>query len=54
MAKNQPDYLTASAMREYTPSYSTQAVPQLQFAQYAWNDPKFALGMLLGNLAASI
>ena len=50
MAKNQPDYLTASAMREYTPSYSTQAVPQLQFAQYAWNDPKFALGMLLGNL----
>lgn len=50
MAKNQPDYLTASAMQKYTPSYSTQAVPQLQFAQYAWNDPKFALGMLLGNL----
>lgn len=50
MAKNQPDYLTASAMQNYTPSYSTQAVPQLQFAQYAWNDPKFALGMLLGNL----
>ena len=37
-------------MQNYTPSYSTQAVPQLQFAQYAWNDPKFALGMLLGNL----
>ncbi|AXB82592.1 hypothetical protein ACG98G_04760 [Megasphaera hexanoica] len=50
MVKKQPDYLTASAMQNYTPSYSTQAVPQLQFAQYAWNDPKFALGMLLGNL----
>lgn len=37
-------------MQNYTPSYSTQAVPQLQFAQYAWNDPKFALGMLIGNL----
>ena len=50
MVKKQPDYLTASAMQNYTPSYSTQAVPQLQFAQYAWNDPKFALGMLIGNL----
>ena len=37
------------APRQYSAPFTTQALPQLNFAQYAFQDPRFALGMLLGN-----
>ena len=37
------------APRQYSAPFTTQALPQLNFAQYAFQDPKFALGMLIGN-----
>lgn len=37
------------APRQYSAPFTTQALPQLDFAQYAFQDPRFALGMLLGN-----
>lgn len=37
------------APRQYSAPFATQALPQLNFAQYAFQDPRFALGMLLGN-----
>lgn len=37
------------APRQYSAPFTTQALPQLDFAQYASQDPRFALGMLLGN-----
>lgn len=37
------------APRQYSAPFTTQALPQLNFAQYAFQDPHFALGMLLGN-----
>lgn len=37
------------APRQYSAPFTTQALPQLNFAQYAFQDPRFALGMLIGN-----
>lgn len=37
------------APRQYSAPFTTQTLPQLNFAQYAFQDPKFALGMLIGN-----
>lgn len=37
------------APRQYSALFTTQALPQLNFAQYAFQDPRFALGMLIGN-----
>lgn len=37
------------APRQYSAPFTTQALPQLSFAQYAFQDPRFALGMLMGN-----
>lgn len=37
------------APRQYSAPFTTQALPQLDFAQYASQDPRFALGMLIGN-----
>lgn len=37
------------APRQYSAPFTTQALPQLNFAQYAFQDPRFSLGMLLGN-----
>lgn len=48
MAKS-PDYIAANATRQYTRPYNTQTLPQVNFAKYAWDDPKYALGMLIGN-----
>ncbi len=48
MAKS-PDYIAANATRQYTRPYNTQTLPQVYFAKYAWDDPKYALGMLIGN-----
>lgn len=48
MAKS-PDYIAANATRQYTRPYNTQTLLQVNFAKYAWDDPKYALGMLIGN-----
>lgn len=37
------------APRQYSDPFTTQVLPQLNFAQYAFQDPRFALGMLIGN-----
>uniref|UniRef100_UPI004027D8DC hypothetical protein n=1 Tax=Megasphaera sp. TaxID=2023260 RepID=UPI004027D8DC len=37
------------APRQYSAPFTTQVLPQLNFAQYAFQDPRFALGMLIGN-----
>ena len=37
------------APRQYSAPFTTQALPQPDFAQYASQDPRFALGMLIGN-----
>lgn len=37
------------APRQYSAPFTTQTLPQLNFAQYAFQDPRFALGMLIGN-----
>lgn len=37
------------APRQYSAPFTMQALPQLNFAQYAFQDPRFALGMLIGN-----
>lgn len=53
MAKSKYNYIEDNISQNYAPRYSapftTQTLPQLNFAQYAFQDPKFALGMLIGN-----
>lgn len=41
------------APRQYSAPFTTQALPQLNFAQYAFQDPRFALGMLIGNVVGA-
>lgn len=54
MAKSKYNYIEDNisqnyAPRQYSAPFTTQALPQLNFAQYAFQDPRFALGMLIGN-----
>lgn len=54
MAKSKYNYIEDNisqnyAPRQYSAPFTTQTLPQLNFAQYAFQDPKFALGMLIGN-----
>lgn len=54
MAAKKYNYIEDNISQNYTPRqysapFTTQTLPQLNFAQYAFQDPKFALGMLIGN-----
>lgn len=54
MAKSKYNYIEDNisqnyAPRQYSAPFTTQTLPQLNFAQYAFQDPRFALGMLIGN-----
>lgn len=54
MAKSKYNYIEDNisqnyAPRQYSAPFTTQTLPQMNFAQYAFQDPKFALGMLIGN-----
>ena len=54
MAKSKYNYIEDNISQNYVPRqysapFTTQTLPQLNFAQYAFQDPKFALGMLIGN-----
>lgn len=53
-AKSKYNYIEDNISQNYAPKqysapFTTQALPQLNFAQYAFQDPRFALGMLIGN-----